>query len=249
VTPASLKEMLQALPRLGLASCPIHIHVAEQEKEVTDCLAWSGKRPIAWLMANTPADARWCLIHATHMSPQEQQDLIRTGATVGLCPSTEANLGDGVFPAEPYLKADGRFGIGSDSNCCVSPFEELRLMEYAQRLTLRRRAVLCSEATPSVGRTLYAAAAKHGAKALGLRSGALAAGWRADLLALSTDNAMLAGKEGDRILDTMIFGSSPPHISDVFVEGKRVVAKGKHPNEDESEADLDHVMEQICRAI
>jgi formimidoylglutamate deiminase len=233
-TPQSLKTVLQALPGLGLSGCPIHIHVAEQEKEVADCLAWSGERPVAWLLAHMPVDARWCLVHATHIATDEMNSIIRSGAAVGLCPSTEANLGDGIFPAEAYVKACGRFGIGSDSNCCVDPFEELRLVEYAQRLSLRRRTVLCDDATPSVGRTLYIQAAKNGAQALGRDSGVLAAGRRADLVALATDNAMLSGKEGDRILDALIFAGIRPEITDVFVGGNRVIKNGEHPRDQES---------------
>ena len=131
VTPASLETILQALPSIGLQTCPIHIHAAEQEKEVANCRAWSGERPVAWLLAHLPLDARWCLIHAIHMTPDELTGLVRSGAAVGMCPTTEANLGDGIFPAEAYLKAHGRFAIGSDSNVCASPWEELRLMEYA----------------------------------------------------------------------------------------------------------------------
>jgi formimidoylglutamate deiminase len=233
-TPQSLQTVLQALPGLGLSGCPIHIHVAEQEREVADCVAWSGERPVAWLLAHMPVDAHWCLVHATHIAADEMNGIIRSGAAVSLCPSTEANLGDGVFPAEAYIKAFGHFGIGSDSNCCVNPFEELRLVEYAQRLTLRRRAVLCDEATPSVGRTLYAHAAKHGAQAVGRDSGVLAAGRRADLVALATDNAMLSGKEGDRILDALIFAGIRPEITDVFVGGNRVIKNGEHPRDEES---------------
>lgn len=231
-TPDALRTLLNALPGLGLAECPIHIHVAEQEKEVADCLAWSGKRPVAWLLEYCPVDQRWCLVHATHITPEELRGIIRSGATVGLCPTTEANLGDGVFPAEAYAKAKGKWGVGSDSHVCVSPFEELRQMEYAQRLMLRRRAILHEETTPSVGRTLYARAAEGGARALRLRSGVIAAGTRADLVALAC-TGLLAAREGDSLLDTLIFAERSP-VTDVFVAGQHVVTHGRHPLEEES---------------
>jgi formimidoylglutamate deiminase len=238
VTPESLKTVLEALPNLGLSGCPIHIHVAEQEKEVRDCLAWSGERPVAWLLAHMPVNEHWCLIHATHITPDEINAVVRSGAAVGLCPSTEANLGDGIFPAEAFLKASGRFGIGTDSNCCVSPFEELRLLEYAQRLFLRKRAVLYDEATPSVGRTLYTRAASCGARALGLSSGLLATGRRADLVALAAHDPLVCGKNEDEIFDVLIFGGIRPVITDVFVGGNRVISDGGHPKEEQCVEDL-----------
>jgi formimidoylglutamate deiminase len=249
VTPRSLEAILKALPSVGLADCPIHIHVAEQEKEVADCQTWSGQRPMAWLLDHMPVDARWCLIHATHILPNEMMAVIRSGATVGLCPSTEANLGDGVFPTEAFVKAQGRFGIGSDSHICVNPWEELRLLEYGQRLTLRRRAVLCDNAAASVGRTLYEQAARNGAQALGLRSGVLASGYRADLVAMSLDNALLADREGDRILDTLIFALPAPRITDVFTAGRRVIKHGRHDQEDASAAALRQALHALSAAI
>jgi formimidoylglutamate deiminase len=245
VKPASLKAVLDALPGLGLGDCPIHIHVAEQQKEVADCLAWSGKPPIAWLLEHMSVNNRWCLIHATQATPVELKNVVQAGAAIGLCPTTEANLGDGVFPAESYLQTHGCFGIGSDSNVCVSPFEELRLLEYSQRLTLRRRAVLSTVPTPSVGRVLYERAAEGGAQALGLNCGASATGRRADLVALALDHALLAGKEGDRILDTLIFALPRPTITDVFVAGRWVVHDGRHVLKQETDEALRKVLEEV----
>jgi formimidoylglutamate deiminase len=222
-------------------NCPIHIHIAEQEKEVADCLAWSGQRPVAWLLDHAPVDAHWCLVHATHMTPEEIKRLAGCGAVAGLCPTTEANLGDGIFPAEAYLKEGGALGVGSDSHVCVSPWEELRLLEYGQRLATRKRARLCSEIMPSVGRTLFTQAIASGAQALGLGSGAIAPGQRADLVALSTDDPLLAGKEGDRLLDTLIFAVTP-RITDLWVAGKNVIKGGHHPLEEESARALREVM-------
>ena len=233
VTPETLGKILAALPALGLERCPIHMHVAEQEKEVADCLAWSRQRPVEWLLDHYGVNKHWCLIHATHMTEEETARLAKTGATAGLCPTTEANLGDGIFRAEQYLREGGGFGIGSDSNVCTSPWEELRLMEYAQRLSARRRNVLHTGATPSAGRTLFERAAQGGAKALGIPSGGIAAGKRADLVALSTAHPLLADKEGDAALDTLIFAVQP-RITDTFVAGRRIIENGRHPQEETS---------------
>jgi formimidoylglutamate deiminase len=243
VTPESLKIIIEALPSLGLADCPIHIHIAEQEKEVADCMAWSGKRPLAWLMENHPIDPRWCLIHATHIEGDEVAKLAMSGAVAGLCPTTEANLGDGIFPAEAYLAQGGKFGVGSDSQVCVSPFEELRQLEYAQRLITRKRNVLHGE-FPSVGRTLYANAATGGAQALGIKSGRIAVGYRADLLALAMDHSLLADKQDDQILDALIF-SLTPNITDVFVAGNHTVKNRKHALEESASAALRRVMQEL----
>ena len=227
VTPETLKKILDALPALNLSNCPVHMHVAEQVKEVDDCLSWSKQRPAEWLMNNHEVGARWCLIHATHMTESETKKLAASNAVAGLCPTTEANLGDGIFPAEAYHHAGGRLGIGSDSNVCVSPWEELRSLEYAQRLITRKRNVLFDKATPSVGRTLYMRAAEGGAQALGIKAGKIAKGYRADLAAYSLDDPLLAERKGDAILDTLMFGLRA-RPTDVFVAGKRVVAGGRH---------------------
>jgi len=247
VTPDALKAILGSLPKLGLGNCPIHIHVAEQEKEVNDCLSWSKQRPVEWLFNHADVDARWCLIHATHITQDEVSRIASSGAVAGLCPTTEANLGDGVFPAESFLAAGGKFAIGTDSHVGVSPWEELRLLEYAQRLRSRTRAVLCDTATPSVGRTLFSRAAAGGAQALGLYGGILTKGARADMVTFSMDNALLASKEGDQILDTLMFGGICPPVRDVFVAGKRVIANGKHIREDESNAALRDVIAALVK--
>lgn len=223
-------ESLAAVVKI--AKGPIHIHAAEQEKEVADCLSWSGQRPVEWLLENHSVDARWCLIHATHMTEQETKNLAASGATAGLCPTTEGNLGDGIFPAELYLKSGGAFGIGSDSNVCLSPFEELRHLEYYQRLATRRRIVL-AEKGRSAGRTLFSRAATGGAQALGLNAGAIAPGKRADLAAFSMNDPLLADKEGDALLDALIFAVRP-NVTDVWVAGARVVENGHHRLEEES---------------
>ncbi len=237
VNPETLQGILDALPGLGLENCPVHMHISEQEKEVLDCMAWSKKRPVEWLLAHYKIDKKWCLIHATHMTTKEAVNLAKAGATVGLCPTTEANLGDGIFQAEHYLGAGGSFGIGSDSNVSISPWEELKTMEYVQRLVARKRNVLCTEETPSVGRNIFEKAAKGGAKALGINSGEIAVGKRADLVAISTEHPLLSEKKNDAILDTLIFAVTPK-ITDVFVAGKRVIKHGVHVLEEKSTAQL-----------
>jgi formimidoylglutamate deiminase len=244
----SIATILSALPGLGLAGRPVHLHIAEQAKEVADCVSWSGRRPVGWLMEHLPVDANWCLIHATHVKGDEVAALIGSGATAGLCPTTEANLGDGVFPAEAFVGDGGRFGVGSDSNVCLSPFTELRSLEYAQRLMLRKRAVLAGEVCPSVGRTLFEQAARNGARALGLRSGVLAPGYRADLIAVG-DEALLEGREGDRILDTLIFAMGQLPITHVIVGGRLVIEAGRHSQEDACAAAMRQALRTLCTAI
>ncbi len=234
VSAPSLKDILTALPGLGMQHSPVHIHVSEQTKEVDDCIAWSGKRPIEWLLEHAPVAGNWCLIHSTHANAQELKAIATSKAVVGLCPTTEANLGDGIFPAADYLGHNGRFGIGSDSNVCVSPWEELRQMEYAQRLITRRRTVLCDETTPSVGRKLFSGAANGGAQALGIKAGSIAPGYRADMIALDSNAALLADKKGDALLDTLIFAMQQAPVTDVWVAGRLVVENGVHALEEQS---------------
>ena len=166
------------------ATAPVHIHVAEQRREVEKCLAWSGARPVAWLLDHAPVDARWCIVHATHMDEAEVLALARSGAVAGLCPTTEANLGDGVFSFAEYTRAGGRWGIGSDANVSVSPAAELRTLEYGQRLFRRERNVAAGARDVSTGRTLLDAAWAGGAQASGRDLGRIARGARADLVVL-----------------------------------------------------------------
>ena len=231
VTPEELREALRALGRLH-ARAPVHIHVAEQIREVEDCVRWCGQRPVEWLLEHARVDERWCLVHATHLSEAECAALAASEATVGLCPTTEANLGDGFFPAPAFLDAGGRFGIGSDSHVSVSPFEELRWLEYGQRLVHRRRAVLATEDTPSVGRALYEHAARNGARALGLATGALAPGRRADLIAIDTTLPALEGRFGDELLDALVFAGNVNPVRDVMVGGRWQVREGRHRERD-----------------
>lgn len=205
---------------------PIHIHAAEQEKEVDDCVAWSGARPIEWLLAHANIDSRWCLVHATHASDGEIEGLARSGGVAGLCPVTEANLGDGIFRARQYLGLGGRFGIGTDSNILIDAAGELRALEYAQRLSHRERNVLASGEGRSTGRTLFDAALAGGGQALGISHSGLREGAGADIVSLSADDPSLDGRKGDFILDSWIFAGTG--IGSVWRAGREVVRLGRH---------------------
>ncbi|SEJ01024.1 formimidoylglutamate deiminase [Azotobacter beijerinckii] len=228
VTPGQIARVLAASPIDG----PIHLHIAEQQKEVDDCLAWSGRRPLQWLFEHCPVDQRWCLVHATQVQPDELARLAESGAVAGLCPTTEANLGDGLFPATDYLALGGHLGIGSDSQVSVSVVEELRWLEYGQRLRDRRRNRLVQAGRPAVGAALYQAALSGGAQALGQPVGALEVGRRADLLVLDGADPYLANAEGDQILNRWLFAGGDRQVRDVMVAGRWVVREGHHADEE-----------------
>ena len=217
VAPGELAELIALAPGV-----PFHIHIAEQTREVDDCLAWSGQRPVAWLLDHAPVDERWCLVHATHVEGEEATDLAATGAVAGLCPITEANLGDGLFPARGY---PGAIGVGSDSNVLIDAAEELRLLEYGQRLQARARAVLGEGG--SVGAALFAKAVAGGAQALGVRSG-LAIGAPADIVSLDLGHPALMEKRGDALLDGWIFAAGRTAVDRVWRGGVKVVEGGRH---------------------
>ncbi len=231
VTHETLTETVAAL-HAGDPDAPVHIHVAEQEKEVADCLAWSGQRPIDWLFDHAQPDPRWCLIHATHATDTELSLIAGSGAVAGLCPATEANLGDGIFPLPPFLAAGGAYAVGSDSNSSLSPVEELRWLEYGQRMRDRRRNIAADPARPSVGASLWTAAASGGAQALGRSAGVLAAGKRADLIVLNGGDVDFDGRHGDDILDAFIFVGNRCRIRDVMVGGAWQVVDGHHAAEE-----------------
>ena len=221
VTPEELKSIIP-LAQDG----PLQIHAAEQTREVEDCLAWSGARPVEWLMDHADIDARWCLVHATHMTDSETQRLAKSGAVAGLCPITEANLGDGVFPAPEYLAAGGRFGLGTDSNILIDPAQELCMMEYAQRLRLRARNVLASKTGASTGRALFDGALCDGFQALGIAFFGLTEGAPADLVSLDGEDPVLSGRSGDAVLDSWIFGGGK--VDCVWRQGTKLVEGGRH---------------------
>ncbi len=208
---------------------PVHIHLAEQAKEVEDCLNWCGRRPATWLLDAFDVHDRWCLVHATHVDSHELERIARSGATVGLCPITEANLGDGVFPAAQLLAHSGSFGIGSDSNVLIDPAEELRVLEYTQRLTLRARNVMAHKDGRSTGRSLFDAALHGGSRALGIPRRGLSVNAAADLIALDANHDALVDRTGDAILDCWIFAARLPAVNCVWRYGRKVVAGGRHP--------------------
>ncbi|MDF7775630.1 formimidoylglutamate deiminase [Sphingomonas sp. AOB5] len=201
---------------------PIHIHIAEQVKEVTDCLSWSGRRPVEWLLDEMPVGPKWTLVHATHLIDAERIGIVRSGAVAGLCPITEANLGDGLFPAAPFLDEGGRIGVGSDSNVRIDAAEELRLLEYGQRLTQRARNVL---ATPghSTGGRLFRATLDGGRQSLGIMD--------TDWVSLNPNDPAFASRSGDAILDSWIFASRAP-IDCVWRNGRKLVQGGRHIHAD-----------------
>ncbi len=231
VTREQLQHAVDAITRLD-PMAPIHIHIAEQTREVEECIAWSGQRPVQWLLNSIDVDQRWCLVHATYANGAERKRLADGDAVVGLCPTTEANLGDGVFSANEFLADGGRIGIGSDSNVSVSAIEELRLLEYGQRLSHRLRALLASDESPSVGRYLYDVAVAGGAQALAQPVGALEVGRRADLVVLDGDAPALVCKSGDAILDSLVFAGNRDAVKHVMVAGRWRIRDGRHERGD-----------------
>ncbi|WP_426614539.1 formimidoylglutamate deiminase [Bradyrhizobium sp. McL0616] len=207
---------------------PVHIHAAEQVKEVEDCLAWSGKRPVQWLLEHAPVDQRWCIIHATHTTDAEVTAFAKTGAVAGLCPITEASLGDGIFPARQFFDAGGSFGVGTDSNVLIGVTDELRQLEYGQRLKHRARNVLSSGAGRSTGRTLFDHALAGGAQALAQAKVGLTPGARADIVTLDAAHPSLAGRAHDAIIDGWIFAAGSRAVDCVWAGGAKVVEGGQH---------------------
>ena len=227
VPPEAVRDAL-AVIRQADANAPVHIHAAEQRREVEACLSWSGARPVEWLLEHADVDARWCLVHATHVTADEVQRLAASRAVAGLCPTTEANLGDGIFPLRGYLSAEGLYGVGSDSQVSVSPVEELRWLEYGQRLASGARNVASGFPHESTGRSLFEAAVRGGAQALGIDAGTLEVGRRADLVVLDPEHPALAGRRGDALLDSWVFAGNRSTVRDVMVGGRWVVQGGRH---------------------
>ncbi|HSR71635.1 MAG TPA: formimidoylglutamate deiminase [Kiloniellales bacterium] len=246
VTAETLAEALAGFDRLEPHG-PVHIHVAEQGREVHDCIAWCGARPLEWLLTNVGLGHRWCTVHATQVTEEEARRLAESGAVAGLCPTTEANLGDGVFPAAAYLAAGGAFGIGSDSHVSVSPIEELRWLEYGQRLTQRRRNLLAVGSDgPSIGASLYRRALAGGAQALGRPLGRIAPGCRADLVVLDDTTPALYGKEDDRLLDALVFAGNRNPVRDVMVAGAWLVRDGHHHAQREAFAAYRRALDELA---
>ena len=213
-------------------SCPIHIHIAEQTQEVEQSIKALGKRPVEWLLDKYDIDKQWCLIHATHMTPKETAQVAKSGATVVICPTTEANLGDGLFPLRQYLDDGGQIAIGSDGNTCTNPMEELRWLEYGQRLLSRTRNVASDDRKRHTGTNLYRHCLEGGARSIGQKPGALTLGGRADLIVLDDNSADLANIAADSILDVLIFGTSQSLIKDVMVNGTWKITHYHHADEE-----------------
>jgi formimidoylglutamate deiminase len=225
---SQLRELAQALP----AGRPLHIHIAEQQLEVRQCLEATGRRPVDYLLDEAAIDARWCLVHATHLSDAEIARLAASGAVAGLCPTTEANLGDGIFALEAFIGAGGRFGIGSDSHVSQSPVEELRWLEYGQRLAQQRRNVAVHGEQRDVAAFLWQRALQGGAQAAGRRLGLLAPGRRADLLVLDSDHPNLDGLDASDVLGRFLFCGNDNLVRDVLAGGRWVVRGGRHLEQD-----------------
>ncbi|MFN3377148.1 MAG: formimidoylglutamate deiminase [Burkholderiaceae bacterium] len=240
VPPDSLAAAVQGLAALN-PQAPIHIHIAEQTQEVEDCIAWSGQRPVQWLLNHAPVDARWCLVHATHMTQQEYADAARTGAVAGICPTTEANLGDGIFDMPLWQQHGGRWGVGSDSHACVNAAEELLMLEYGQRLARRQRNVLASDAQAEVATAMTLQAVQGGVQASGrLGVGAtagIAVGQPADWVELDAQHVALQGLPAPAMLSAHVFASHRTSaIDSVWVGGQRRVAQGRHALHDAAAA-------------
>lgn len=232
VPPDSLAAAVQGLTALN-PQAPIHIHIAEQTQEVDDCIAWSGQRPVQWLLNHAPVDERWCLVHATHMTPDEYAGAARTGAVAGICPTTEANLGDGIFDMPLWLQHGGRWGVGSDSHACVNAAEELLMLEYGQRLSRRQRNVLASSGQPEVATAMALQAVQGGAQASGRRvpgaAAGIAVGQSADWVVLDAQHVALRGLPAPAMLSAHVFASHRTSaIDSVWVGGTCRVAQGHH---------------------
>jgi formiminoglutamate deiminase len=238
VTPAEMTALLAVAP-MG----PLHIHAAEQVKEVDDCLAWSGCRPVEWLLDNASIDARWCVIHATHMTGHETTRLAASGAVAGLCPVTEANLGDGTFNASGFLQFGGSFGVGSDSNVLVGVTDELRQLEMSQRLRDRARNVLAMGGG-STGEALFREAVRGGGQALGQTEAGIGIGARADLVSLDLDHPAFAGRTPAQLLDAWIFTGARA-VDCVWVAGRKRVDAGRHIARDTAAERFRAVMREL----
>jgi len=240
VTPQSLASLIRLYPRERM-----HIHAAEQMKEVSDCLAWSGLRPVEWLLEHAGIDERWCIVHATHLAPYETAALAQSGAVAGLCPLTEANLGDGIFPAVEYAAEGGRWAVGTDANISLDAAGELRQLEYSQRLLHRVRNALGASERSSTGRRLFEDAAAGGARALDERIGAIAPNHRADFVILDESHPDLAGRSGDAILDTWVFAGGRAMIRGVISGGERIVDGHRHRDRERLDAAYRRVVTRL----
>jgi formimidoylglutamate deiminase len=248
VAPHSLRAVtpqeLQAIVALA-GRAPIHIHIAEQVGEVRDCIAWCGVPPVRWLLDNVAVDARWCLVHATQVEADEIAGMAASGACVGLCPVTEANLGDGIFPVSEFLDAGGAFAVGSDSNVNINLPSELALLEYSQRLSRKLRNVV-RLTDLSTGRALLQRAVCGGGGALGAPTAGIAPGVSADLVSLETGDPALICRKADALLDSWIFASPRNVVDCVWVGGRKLVEGGRHHRSETIRASFVRAIEELC---
>ncbi|MCT4371355.1 formimidoylglutamate deiminase [Yangia mangrovi] len=240
-TPEQMRAILAELPE----EAPIHIHVAEQMREVEASIAWSGRRPVEWLLDEMPVDARWCLIHATHLTDSEVTRMAQSGAVAGLCPATEANLGDGIFEARDFLAQGGRFGVGTDSHVATSVAEELRLLEYSQRLRDRARNCLAAGEGSSTGRRLLGGALAGGHQAAGIAKAGLQVGAAASWLVMDHEHPFVGTASGDTLIDRWIFALGDQAIRDVIVRGKKVIENRRHALDEEIAPRFAEVLRKI----
>lgn len=231
VDEALLSSVLSNLGTDNLAA--VHIHIAEQLKEVDDCISWSGRRPVDWLFNHFEVDSKWCLIHATHLDENETHRMAESGCVAGLCPTTEANLGDGFFNIEQYNRQSGKWAIGSDSHISIDPVEELRWLEYGSRLLSHRRNVLVNAGKRHTGRSLLDACWQGGELATGRRTGQIEVGYRADLIVLDMRHPRLYARKEDSLLDSWIFSGNQNLVQHVYVGGRRLITDGRHSNEEQ----------------
>ena len=240
VTEQQINDVLSAVDDQQV----IHIHISEQEKEVNDCIAWSGQRPVEWLNNKIGLNARWSLIHATHINDNEVKVIANSGAVVGLCPTTESNLGDGIFPATDYLEHNGIWGIGSDSHISISIKDELRILEYSQRFRDKQRNCLYDGANKRVGDYLFTHAQLGGNQALAVNNG-LEVGQRADFMVLNSSNSFIGSRKPEDIINSWIFATNENVIKDVYVAGIPVIENYQHRNESKSDEKFSALMHRI----
>ncbi len=238
-----LGSVLESLGIDNLAA--VHVHIAEQTKEVDDCLAWSGKRPVEWLYDEFDVNHRWCLIHATHMTSEETQEMAKSGAVAGLCPTTEGNLGDGFFNAVEYFDAKGHWAIGSDSHISIDPVEELRWLEYGQRLMTRGRNVLTSSSMANTGRNLIDQMLVGSELSMGRKIGKISKGYRADMLVLDDQHSRLVGRSQDELLDSWIFSGNDNPVSSVIIAGDKRIESHQHVDEVQIEQDFAQTLKRL----
>ena len=247
---------LRAVPEQALKkvleqklSGPTHIHISEQLQEVNECVSWSGQRPVEWLYDHADVDENWCIVHATHLNEGEISMIATSGAVVGLCPTTEANLGDGLFPLADYLAQGGSIAIGSDSHISVSVSEELRLLEYGQRLKYRARNIAASDAEIHTGTRLYQGCLRGGAKASGFDNGAIEIGKRADLIVLDENSPLLVGTPQRSIIDRFVFNGNQNSVKHVLVAGEMIIRDYKHQQEQQITRDFAATMMKLKKLL